>query len=153
MKSEAEKATRGQKMDDVRNLMPTLDEVITEEWEYLTQFSRALALADGQLVDMTEPAKLFGFKGPVLFSHSAWVEVVAEYCRGSATLEVDRVNAVLLALRDAIARHRRHASGRIYFRVATCDGDGVYYDIALIARQGRGDAGQEAWAVTTTDQE
>lgn len=135
------------------NDIPSIDEIITDEWEYVSRFSRAVSLTSGELVDLSEPAKLFGFTEPVAFSHAAWVELIAEYCRGTTTKEVDRVNAVLLSLRDAVARKRAYASGRIYFRVVSCDGDGVYHDVALIATFGTSERPQPGIVVTLPEDE
>lgn len=107
--------------------------------EYVSVYTRRQAIRDGVLIDVTETAKLFGFKHPVAFSDGAYVDLVIEYCRGTNTLEADRLNAVLLAIRDTIARKAKHPSDRIYFRLATCDGEGTHYDAALIAHCGPGD--------------
>lgn len=120
--------------------IPSIDEIITEEWEYVSRYSRSMALADGVLIDVTEQAKLFGFTLPVAITDGAYVDAVIEYCRGTNTQEAARLNAVLMTVRDAIRSKIKHASDRVYFRLPTADAEGTYYHLTLIAHCGPGDS-------------
>ena len=46
-----------------------------EEWPVISRYTRAQALEDGVLVDVTDTAREAGFKVPVALTHAVWVLV------------------------------------------------------------------------------
>jgi len=47
------------------------------KWDLIFSYTRAQAIADGVLVDVTETAKEAGFRIPVALTQSVWAEYVA----------------------------------------------------------------------------
>ena len=47
------------------------------KWDLIFSYTRAQAITDGVLVDVTETAKEAGFRVPVALTHAAWAECVA----------------------------------------------------------------------------
>ena len=48
-----------------------------EEWEVISVYTRADAIADGTLLDVTETAREAGFRAPVALTHRVWEDCVA----------------------------------------------------------------------------
>lgn len=103
---------------------------------YTIDESREWAFENCELTDLTNEGSLFGFTEPLVFTTGLYVDLVWHYCIGTNTKESDRLGAVLLAIRDQMADSRKHPSGRQYFRLSTCDADGTFYQLPVIAHTG-----------------
>jgi hypothetical protein len=56
---------------------PIDDQKTDEEWEVIHAYSRANALADGMLIDVSERAKEMGIKPPTALTRAVWDSYVA----------------------------------------------------------------------------
>jgi hypothetical protein len=68
----------------------------------ISRYSRAQAIADGVLVDLTEAAKAKGFKLPVAITATAFDEAVRAPTKEGETAEV-HLSSLFAALRAAIS--------------------------------------------------
>lgn len=96
-----------------------------ENWNVIFSYSRAQAIADGVLVDVTATAKEAGFRFPTAITAAAWEGVVVpdETGRSCGQSETGRLWDVLACLRHAI-------------RTATESADTVFFDV-LVLRGGQ----------------
>lgn len=80
-------------------------------------YTRAQAIADGVLIDVTADANEAGFKVPVAITAAAWAEVVAWSAEDSARQihqdEHERLNDLLWA---AVTLARHHTGNRMPFQ-------------------------------------
>lgn len=101
----------------------SMSETTTEEWEVIHTYTRAEAIADGMLCDVTEWASaetgfLGGFRCPVAVTAAAWhaIEAIPPALEGVADVR-GRAHDVLylasLALRGAMARDESRARFRV----------------------------------------
>lgn len=85
-------------------------------------YSRAQAIADGVLIDVSEMAREAGFRVPVALTHGAWSECVAwgegDDVRGAeGQSEAGRLWDVLFIARRAALLHRGSSRNRVAFVV------------------------------------
>lgn len=115
-----------------------------ENWELISSYSRAQALEDGSLVDVTEVAKKLGFKVPVAVTQAVWVDC-CEWSesdeRGLGQTTEGRLHDVLMmALRAALAAQGE--TDRVRFkmlRVPRDAGATTAKGVELVATIGPGD--------------
>jgi hypothetical protein len=117
--------------DDLNN-MPTL-----------FSYSRAQAIADGVLVDLTEWADQTGFRAPVACTATVWSQYIvpAEDLRPAGQSERGRVHDLLWLLYVAIRKcpsHRDHLRFKVIFLMHP----GSHQTVELKAISGPGDAGE-----------
>jgi hypothetical protein len=109
-------------------------------------YSRAQALADGVLVDVTAQAAEAGFRLPVAVTAALWNRYVvpAEDLRQHGQIEQGRLHGVLTLLRAAIGRLRAagQPSDRVSFRAAFLMPQEHNVTAWLIAVCGPGDDGE-----------
>jgi hypothetical protein len=74
---------------------------MTEGADFIHRFSRADAIRDGALIDVTAPAKEAGFKFPVALTAAAWAKCVTVPPRVDGQDEAGRLWDVLAMLRFA----------------------------------------------------
>lgn len=107
------------------------------ESDLIFSYSRAQAIADGVLVDVSEQAKEAGFRYPVALTAAAWADCVAwrESHRGSGQSESGRLWDVLWMTKLAI---KGAAGDRVDVVVHRLRG-GRSMPISLLAVVGPGD--------------
>lgn len=106
--------------------------------EVISIYTRAQALADGLLVDVTDHARAHLFQHPVAFTRNCYTQVIAEWCRYMERAEEDRLHDILDRLAET-ARVTPPPRDRIRLAIGTRDGEGVAYLVELIAHCGPGD--------------
>lgn len=119
-----------------------------EDADFVFTYTRAQALADGVLFDVSETAKEAGFKIPVALTSAAWAECVA-WSRadteqtGVPQDEAGRVWDVLWMGGHAARLHRDSNSNRCAFSVLRVPrGQRRARSCALVLHIGPGDAGE-----------
>lgn len=118
--------------------------------EIISSYSRAQAIADGSLVDVTETAKEAGFKLPTVLTRGAWVDAVdwSDPELPATQDEAGRLWDVLFLARVAAGRSRD--TDLVKFTVARVPRDrpdGPPEDLLLWAHVGPGDAGEPVLTV------
>jgi len=100
-----------------------------EEYDVIHVYSRADAIEDGMLLDVTTVARDMGFRYPTAITHAAWHDCVAwsdaeNERRGTAQDENHRLRHVLARLLIAIRTSGFKDEDRIFFNVVRvpCDG-------------------------------
>lgn len=118
--------------------------LFTEE-DVVHRYTRAEALEDGVLVDVSEIAREAGVRFPVAVSRRVWVEVVEppEEARATGQSEAGRLWDVLWCF--AAAARRTRASELVY-EVLVNDGDGAR-KVVLKAVCGPGDTLQPVMTI------
>jgi hypothetical protein len=128
--------------------------------ELIHSYTRAQAIADGVLVDVTEVATEAGFKVPVAITVGAWIDLVkwdeADGRRKNTYQdERGRLWDVLFMAFSAIKRHtsaehtKIHGPGRASFAAARYDdrSNEITYTLLRVPREGRGQLPRKASAV------
>jgi hypothetical protein len=119
-----------------------------EEGDFIFTYTRAQAIADGVLVDVSERAREAGFRIPVALTSGVWNECV-EWSGSDAERsnvpqdEIGRLWDVLTMARHAAQLHRNSGSNRCAFalyRVARGEHRTTRCELAL--HVGPGDAGE-----------
>src|SRR3954447_15830505 len=88
-----------------------------QKWDIISSYTRAQAIADGVLVDVTETAKEAGFRIPVALTHAAWAEYVSVPEGVEGQDEKGRLWDVLWMCRYGIGRGNRRDQAEILFRL------------------------------------
>jgi hypothetical protein len=96
------------------NPKPKDDEPVLEAsdddgaWEVISRYTRAQALEDGELVDVSEAAREVGIRFPVAVTRAVWSAYVAllPAAERADNDERGRLHDVVWMLRCGIARHR-----------------------------------------------
>ncbi len=119
----------------------------------VSRYSRADAIADGVLIEVSELAKQAGFRYPVAMTAAAWSDCVAwrETSRGAGQSESGRLWDVLWMVKLAM----KHADGdRISFTVLTVPADGGRAQLAALqAVVGPGDHWEPAITLMLHDED
>jgi hypothetical protein len=105
-----------------------------EGWSY----SRAQAIDDGILIDVSESARAAGFRYPVAMTAGAWGECVAVPKGAAGQDEAGRLWDVLMVLRYAI-RAGGANTDRVSFRVSVTGERNQRRDVELVSVCGPGD--------------
>jgi hypothetical protein len=116
----------------------------TTDPKLISSYTRAEALADGVLVDVTEAAREAGFLLPVALTRAAWDLCVAmsPAAERACNDERGRLHDVLWMLRWAIARSRGSGGSEIRFELL-CVTDSVRPSLVILRSiVGPGDDGQ-----------
>ena len=123
--------------------MNTNDETLTREifGEPICCYSRAEALADGVLVDVSERARRAGIKYPTACTHSVWalIGTMPESCTVDESV---RLAAVLTAMLAAIRRGGVRGTDRVHFEAlgerlyAVCGPGDTAAPVITIMREG-----------------
>jgi hypothetical protein len=112
-----------------------------EDAEVIHVYTRAQALADGVLVDVTDTAKEAGFRIPVALTAAVWSDCVAWPANDSAQDERGRLWD-LLYLAAFEARRRRHAQIRSFRLWRVPCGGRIPESIRLALHIGPGDTAE-----------
>ncbi|MCA8137303.1 DUF6573 family protein [Burkholderia cepacia] len=111
--------------------------------EVISVYTRAQAIADGVLIDVTAEAKDAGFKLPVALTVAVWAEVVAWSAEDSARqIQQDEPGRLNDLLWTAVTLARHHTGNRMPFQHHRVPrgGNGVCRTpIALVMAIGPGD--------------
>ncbi len=119
-----------------RNAKPA----VKEEWPIIFAYTRAQAIADGVLVDVSKLAQEAGFKYPVALTAAAWADCVAVPPGTDDQDETGRLWDVLNVLRFTIQAARGgDSSSELPFTVSVVTAPGQSEDIALKSLCGPGD--------------
>ena len=119
-----------------------------EDADFVFTYTRAQALADGVLVDVTATAREAGFRIPVALTSAAWADCVA-WTQGDTGRtgipqdEAGRLWDVLWMAGHAARLHRNSGSNRCAFSVLRVPrGERRARSCALALHIGPGDAGE-----------
>ena len=124
------------------------------DWQVIHSYTRAQAIADGVLVDVTERAKEAGFRFPVAVTAGVWAECVAVPDGVSCQDETGRLWDLLMLLRFAIARYRgdmERVNFAVHVRNDNREGDPPL--VQLYALCGPGDNAEPVITVMNTDED
>ena len=109
------------------------------DWNVIYSYSRAQAIADGVLVDITEQAKATGFKLPTVVTDNLYHQYIAPPAglAGEGQSVTGRLHDLLtLAL---FAARSSKGTDRVYFKVSFLMGPGRSETVDIIAHIGPGD--------------
>ena len=115
-------------MDFNQRTMGNPDGTLWADAEVISVYTRAQAIADGALIDITETAREKGFKYPVAMTRAAWGDFVAwieadNQRKGTFQDEAGRLWDVLTML---------------WFAARRCAGDTMRFQVLRVPREGRG---------------
>lgn len=122
-----------------------------EDFEIIYAYSRADAIADGVLIEVTDLAKEAGFRYPVAMTSTAWHECVEVDQQLSNQDERGRLWDVLMVLRSAISRCKD--TSVISFKVLVADESGKQTEKRLKAICGPGDNEEPVITIMLPDED
>ena len=119
--------------------------------EYVSVYSRAQAIEDGELVDVSEAAREVGIRYPVALTRAAWTRCVEvpESLRGSEQSERGRLHDVVWMLRCAIGRSR---GDRLTYELLVVGADKRRHRVQLVSVCGPGDTAEPVLTVMLPDE-
>jgi hypothetical protein len=127
------------------------DKPLFTDDDIIYSYTRADAIADGTLIDITQLAKEAGFTSPVAVTAAAWVAAIEPPSDAPDQSIEGRTWDILNVLIFA-ARNERNSS-RIDFTVRVKQQSGVSRDVALKALVHPGDAGERVITVMLTHED
>ena len=114
-----------------------------KDWNVIYSYTRAQAIADGVLIDVTADAKAHGFKVPTVITdtlYRQYVEVPTGLDGSFGQSRDGRLHDLLtLAL---FAARSSKGTDRVYFKVSFLMGPGRLETVEVIAHIGPGDHGE-----------
>lgn len=132
-------------------------------WEIVHAYSRAMAIEDGVLVDVTEAAARFGFKVPVAMTQTVYLDCVdwtAEDTKNKQrTLSREiRLDAILERMKRVAVTMKRWGAqlDRITFvisRVPVMTPGVVAENVRLVAMMHPGDSGEPVITISFPDED
>lgn len=124
-----------------------------DEADVIFRYTRAQALEDGVLVDVTEMARECGFRIPVAVTARVWAEVVVppEDARSCGQSEAGRLWDVLSVLRAMISRSGRGTDTLLY-EILVADGR-RRRTVKLKSICGPGDRGEPVLTILMLDED
>lgn len=134
-------------LDELAVPHPTGDDT----WDVVFSYTRAQALEDGVLIDVSERAKEAGFRFPVAVTAALWgdIEAIPESYQGIQDVE-GRLWDVLWMGRIAV-QHSKGDSSELVYRLIMHVGKEEYYTVKLVC--GPGDAGEPVITVMRPDED
>ncbi len=124
-----------------------------EETDLIHRYTRAEALRDGVLIDVSQTAREVGIRWPVALSAAAWAKCVAVPPGVHCQDEAGRLWDVVWLLRCAIGRSDGGAEIRFGVHVRNDNRDRTPPLVRLKARCGPGDAGERCITVLLPDED
>ena len=121
------------------------------DFEIIYAYSRADAIADGVLIDVTNMAVEAGFRFPVALTCSAWNACIYVDPKCEHQDEEGRLWDVLMILKLSIPRHTDTSS--ISFKVLFADGTGRQAEASLKAICGPGDDEEPVITIMLPDED
>ena len=120
--------------------------------EVISSYSRAQALEDGALVDVTETAREAGFKWPVALTRAAWSRYVEvpEGVRGQD--EAGRLWDVLYMCKTAI-RCARQSGTELLFQLLVRNDNRAPKKVTLKLMTGPGDDAEPVMTIMLTEED
>lgn len=111
-----------------------------KEFEVISTYTRAQAIADGVLIDVTETAKKAGFKFPIAVTASVWADIENIPKRAETFQSTfGRLWDLLTMLLFTIRTERKNAGSILYFSLSLM---GVSQNYRLKSICGPGDEGE-----------
>lgn len=112
----------------------------TQDWEVISTYTRAQAIEDGVLIDLTDWAKEVGFKYPVACTAAVWSDYIEPpaKCKGLGQDVRGRAHDVLWMMSCAIHR-QRGSCDRIDFQTRFLKAPHRYEDVTFKSICGPGD--------------
>jgi hypothetical protein len=122
--------------------------------EILGTYTRAQALDDGVLIDVSTAARQIGFRFPVALTRAAWDLCVAlsEAAERACNDEQGRLWDVLWMLRNAIRSPRAGAASEVSFEIRCITTAPTPTRVRLRAQVGPGDDGEPVITVMLPDE-
>ena len=124
-----------------------------EEADLIHRYSRADAIRDGVLVDVTETAREAGFKWPVALTAAVWAKCVAVPPGVACQDEAGRLWDVLFLLRCAIGRSDGGWEVRFAVHVRNDNRESTPPLVKLKALCGPGDQGEPVITVMLPEED
>jgi hypothetical protein len=119
--------------------------------EIIFSYTRADAIADGVLIDVSKLASEAGFRIPVALTSAAWAEAVAVHSEDTSQDETGRLWDVLNVLRCEARRAGRESL--LIFEVHVSKGGQPPRPVGLKAHYGPGDDGEPVLTVMMPDED
>ncbi|MEX2389232.1 MAG: DUF6573 family protein [Phycisphaeraceae bacterium] len=119
-----------------------------DDMPVIYSYTRAQAIEDGVLVDLTEWARETGFVVPVACTSSVWHEYIVppEDTKAMGQSERGRAHDVLFLLFHAI-RHTNREGNLIFYKVGFLMAGGKHRSVELKAHCGPGDQGEPVMTI------
>jgi len=121
--------------------------------ELIFEYSRAQAIAEGVLVDVSELAREAGFRFPVAMTAAAWETTVRVPDGVSCQDETGQLWDVLNVLRFSIATAAQRDPGELRFTVAVMQEGTILADVALKALCHPGDTMEPVITILMPDED
>lgn len=119
--------------------------------DIIFSYTRAEAIADGVLIDVTKLAKEAGFRVPLALTHAAWAEAVAVTREDECQEETGRLWDVLNVLRYEALRAKNESL--LFFEVLISKGGKPPRPVRLKAHIGPGDDGASVLTVMSPNED
>ncbi len=118
-------------------------------------YTRAQAIADGVLVDLTPWAKETGFRIPVACTATVWHDYIVPQndTRSLGQSERGRAHDVLWMLYNAIRRHDDGGGDRLFFKVIFLQAPGRHETVRFKAICGPGDQAEPILTLMLMDED
>lgn len=124
-----------------------------EEADFIHRYSRADAIRDGVLIDVTAAAKEAGFRVPVALTAAVWAECVAVPPGVACQDEKGRLWDIVWMLRCAIGRGRTGSEVRFGLHFRNDNREGTPPLVRLKAICGPGDGGEPVVTVMLPEED
>jgi hypothetical protein len=124
-----------------------------EDFELIHKYSRADALRDGELIDVSETAREAGFRYPVALTRAVWERCVTVPEGVIGQDEAGRLWDVVWMLHLAIRKAKDGAEVRFALHVRNSNRAGVLPLVSLKALCGPGDQGEPVITVMMPDED
>ena len=121
------------------------------DWELISSYSRAQAVADGVLINITKLASEAGFRYPVAMTSAAWHDCVRVDSADGVHDETGRLWDVLNMLSFAIKGNRE--SSVIHFCVAVADAHERVTEVRLKCICGPGDTAEPVLTIMLPEED
>jgi hypothetical protein len=124
-----------------------------EGWDVISRYTRAQAIEDGSLVDVSETAREAGIRFPVALTRGVWNEYVAltETAERAGNSERGRLWDVVWMMKFGIAKHRSESSFLFQLYVVTDSIDPSQVELRAVCDGG--DDGEPVITVLLPDED
>jgi hypothetical protein len=124
-----------------------------EGWDLIHRYTRAQAIADGSLVDVSETAREAGIRIPVAVTRAVWNEYVAltETAERAGNSERGRLCDIVWMMRFGMQKHRSESSFLFQLYVVTDSIDPSQVELRAVCDGG--DDGEPVITVLLPDED
>jgi len=136
---------------DLIDELPSVDGEMSDQFEVLYQYSRADALRDGCLIDVSKLAQEVGIKYPTAVTAGVWTKCVTVPAGAECQDEVGRLWDVLNVLKASI--RAAGAGSRVDFSVSVQGEQERREDVALYSLCHPGDQGEPVITIMLPDED